>query len=162
MKIYHTLKLIGLFIGLFFYTRGYAQEEKGTPVEYKVIAEGTDSPIPLLQIVCYNKYFNLDYLPESFRKKYQLNEKSLYKKKMLVELFYADKKKEGLDKIELIGITESESKLVVEYKVINSTTTNDDKKLSPFLIVQVPKSKKEIKFVVNGLKQGKATKLYVD
>ena len=45
------------------------------PIEYKIIAEGTDSPIPELQIVCYNKYFNKDYLPADFRNKYNLDDK---------------------------------------------------------------------------------------
>ena len=154
--------LISILIGLFSFVKVYSQDKNLTKTEYKTIAEGTDSPIPDLQIVCFNKYFNKDYLPADFRKKYNLDDKTLYKKKMLVEIFQSDKNKKGFDKIELIGIKENDKKLVVEYNLVNSNTENDNKELSPFLIVQVPKSKKEIKFIVNGTELGKATELYVD
>ena len=130
-----------------------SQDETMTKVEYKTIAEGTDSPIAELQIVCFNKFFN---------KKYNLDEKSLFKKKMLIEIFHSDKEKKGLDKIELIGIKENNEKLIIEYNLVNSNTENDGEQLSPFLIVQVPKSKKEVKFIVDGTELGKATELYVD
>jgi len=154
MKIKIILMLLFLSFG-----NVYAQSENET--DYKIIAEGTDSPIPELQIVCYNKYFNQDYLPSNFRRKYKLNDKLLYKKKMLIEIFHSDKDKKGLDKIELIGIKESKKTLVVEYNVINSNTENDDKVLSPFLIIQVPKTKKELKVIANGIKSGKASKIYI-
>ncbi len=154
--------LTNILIGLISFLKAYSQDENLTKTEYKIIAEGTDSPIPELQIVCFNKYFNKDYLPADFRKKYNLDEKTLYKKKMLVEIFHSDKNKKGFDKIELVGIKENDKKLVIEYNLVNSNTENDDKELSPFLIVQVPKSKKEIKFVVNGTELVKATQLYVD
>ncbi|SFD41328.1 hypothetical protein [Algibacter pectinivorans] len=154
--------LLCFFLGFISFNRAYSQDEDLTKTEFKTIAEGTDSPIPDLQIVCFNKYFNKDYLPADFRKKYYLDDKTLYKKKMLVEIFQSDKNKKGFDKIELIAIKENDKKLVVEYNLVNSNTENDDKELSPFLIVQVPKSKKEIKFIVNGTELGKATELYVD
>ncbi len=142
--------------------RVHSQDENMTKAEYITIAEGTDSPIADLQIVCFNKYFNLDYLPADFRKKYNLDDKTLYKKKMLVQIFQSDKNKNGFDKIELIGIMENDKKLVVEYNLVNSNTENDDKELAPFLIIQVPKSKKEIKFIANGIELGKKTEVYVD
>ena len=140
----------------------HSQDENMTKAEYITIAEGTDSPIADLQIVCFNKYFNLDYLPADFRKKYNLDDKTLYKKKMLVQIFQSDKNKNGFDKIELIGIMENDKKLVVEYNLVNLNTLNDDKELAPFLIIQVPKSKKEIKFIANGIELGKTTEVYVD
>lgn len=133
------------FLGLISFSNVYSQDENLTKTEYKTIAEGTDSPIPELQIVCFNKYFNQDYLPADFRKKYNLDEKTLYKNKMLIEVFHSDKNKKGIDKIELIGIKENDKKLVFEYNLVNSNTENDNKELSPFLIVQVPKSKKRNK-----------------
>ena len=132
------------------------------PVEYKIIAEGTDSPIPELQIVCFNKYFNKDNLTTEFRKKYNLDDRKLYKKKMLIEIFQSDRNKKGIDKIELIGISENDIELIIEYNVVNSKSNNDDKQLSPFLIVQVPKSKKKMKFIANGIELGKAKDIYVD
>ncbi len=132
------------------------------PVEYKIIAEGTDSPIPELQIVCFNKYFNKDYLPADFRNKYNLDDKTLYKKKMLIEIFQSDKSQKGFDKIDLIGILENDKELIIKYNIVDSETDNDNKQLSPFLIIQVPKSKKKIKFIVNGIELGKATGIYVD
>jgi len=151
-----------LFYGLLSLSSIYSQDKNLTKTQYKTVAEGTDSPIPELQIVCFNKFFNKDYLSSSFRKKYNLDEKTLYKKKMLIEIFQSDKNKKGIDKIELIGIRENETKMVIEYNIINSNKENDDKQLSPFLIIQVPKSKKEIKFIVDGIELGKAKKLYVD
>lgn len=153
---------ISLFLGLFSSARVFSQDEKLTSIEYKIIAEGTDSPISELQIVCFNKYFNKDYLSPEFRKKYKLDEKTLYKKKMLIEIFLSDKIKNGLDKIDLIGISENNTELKIKYNVVNSDSNNDDKKLSPFLIVQVPKSKKKIKFIGNGVELGKVTDIYVD
>jgi hypothetical protein len=154
--------ILCFFLGFISLNRVFSQNENLTKTEYKTIAEGTDSPIPELQIVCFNKYFNKDYLSADFRKKYNLDEKTLYKKKMLIEIFHSDKNKKGFDKIELIGINEKDKKLVIEYNLVNSNTENDDMELSPFLIVQVPKSNKEIKFIVNGTELGIATKLYVD
>ena len=154
--------IISLSITIISFSKSYSQEKNLNEVEYSVIAQGTDSPLPDLQIVCFNKYFNKDYLPTDFRKRYSLNEKGLYKKKMLVELFHSDSGGEGLDKIELIGIQESDENLIVNYNLINSDTNNDDENLSPFLIVQVPKSKKDIKFILNGSELGAGTDLYVD
>lgn len=151
-----------LSLSLIFVSETYGQEENLNDVEYTIIAQGTDSPIPDLQIVCFNKYFNKDYLPKDFRKKYNLDERGLYKKKMLVELFHSDPDAKGLDKIELLGIQENDENLVVNYKIVNLNPENDAEQLSPFLIVQVPRSKKEIKFIVNGVEQGEGTDLYVD
>lgn len=156
------LVLISCIIGLISSGKVFSQTEKLNPVEHKVIAEGTDSPISELQIVCFNKYFNMDYLSADFRKKYNLEDKTLYKKKMLIEIFQTDKNKIGLDKIELIGVKENDERLVIEYNIVNSDSENDDRQLSPFLIVQVPKSKKKIIFMANGIELGKATELYVD
>ncbi|AFU69948.1 hypothetical protein P700755_003304 [Psychroflexus torquis ATCC 700755] len=154
--------MICFIIGLISSEKVFSQDEKLIQVEYKIIAEGTDSPIPELQIICFNKYFNKDYLPPNFLEKYNLNEKKLYKKKMLIEIFKTDKSKKGLDKIELVGIKEDDEKLLIEYNFVNSNIENDDKELSYFLIIQVPKSKKKITFIANGIELGKATEVYVD
>jgi hypothetical protein len=157
----NKIVFIALLIGLITSGKVFAQNEL-KPVEHKIIAEGTDSPITELQIVCFNKYFNKDYLSAEFRKKYNLDDKTLYKKKMLIEIFQSDKNKKGLDKIDLIGISENDTELVIEYNGVNSESDNDDKQLSPFLIVQVPKSKKKMKFIANGTELGNATDIYVD
>lgn len=161
-----TMKIKFLFASLILLiicvSASYSQEEDLKNVDYNIVAQGTDAPLPNLQIVCFNKYFNKDYLPTDFRKKYSLDEKSLYRKKMLVELFYTDTDGKGLDKIELVEIHESDKNLIVSYNLVNSDTTNDDEKLSFFLIAQVPKSKKDIKFVVNGSELEPGTNFYVD
>jgi hypothetical protein len=140
----------------------HSQDQKFSLVPATIIAEGTDSPIPNLQIVCYNKYFNQDYLPSSFREKYNLNRKDLYKDKMLIEIFRSDKENKGFDKIELIGITDEEATLTINYRLANSDQGNDGETLAPFVIVQVPKSKKAIRFLVDGVEQGKASKTYIN
>lgn len=156
----NKIVFIAILSGLITSGKVFAQN-KLKPVEHKIIAEGIDSPIPELQIVCFNKYFNKDYLTAEFRKKYNIDDKKLYKKKMLIEIFQSDKNKKGLDKIELIGISENDTELVIEYNVVNSKSDNDDKQLSPFLIVQVPKSKKKMKFIANGIELRKTTDIYI-
>lgn len=101
-------------------------------------------------------------MSSKFLAKYNLNDKKLYKRKILIEVFHSDNDKKGLDKIELIGVKETDKKLVVTYNVINSNTDNDDTAVSPFLILQLPKSKKEIKFIVNGNELAKGTEIYLD
>lgn len=163
MKIgINKYSIILTIIASFIYNNGYSQDGNLRKIEYTIVAEGIDSPIKDLQLVCYNKYFNLDSLPAEFREKNNLNEKGLYKKKMLIEIFRTDNDKKGLDKIELVGIRENEKNLVIEYNLVNSNENNDNQTLAPFLIVQVPKSKKAIKFIVDGIELGKGTKLYVD
>ncbi len=159
---YLTFNLNLILAICLFVNIGYSQSDKYTEVEYTVVAEGTDSPIKNLQIVCLNKFFNKDYLPSDFREKYNLNDKSLYKKKMLVEIFRADTKNEALDKIELLGIKQDDENIVIEYNFINSDKTNDNKTLNPFLIVQIPKSKKGIKFIVDGVENGSESDIYLD
>ena len=140
----------------------YSQDAHLKEVQYSLIAEGVDSPIPNLQIVCFNKYFNQDYLPKEFREKYNLDEKGLYKNQMLIEIFYTDTDNKGVDTIDLIKIKENTTTLVIEYNLVNRDKSNDDTALSPFLIVQVPKTKKAIKFIADGIELGKETALYVD
>lgn len=160
--ITRVFNLICIITFCFFTNLGFSQTNSYNNVEYKIVAEGTDSPIENLQIVCFNKFFNKDYLPSDFRQKYNLNDKDLYKKKMLVEIFRTNTH-DGLDKIHLKGIKENQDTLVVEYNFINSSKTNDDKKLNPFLIVQIPKSKKEVKFVVDGIDANSTEfEIYID
>lgn len=138
-----------------------SQNDKLTNVEYKVVAEGTDSPLKNFQVVCYNKYFNQEQLPVDFQIKYNLTDKILFKKKMLIEIFHSDTKNKGLDKIDFISIKESKNELFIAYNVVNSDKSNDNKPLAPFLIVQIPKSKKTIRFIVDGVELGKAKNLYI-
>ncbi|MEM9364219.1 MAG: hypothetical protein AAGA43_16375 [Bacteroidota bacterium] len=158
----NRILLMCCVVGLFLSGKVFSQVDTLNPFEYKIIAHGTDSPIPNLQIVCFNKYFNQDYLSANFRKKYNLDDKTLYKKKMLVQIFHSDKDKKGLDKIDLIRIKEDKKQLVIEYNVVNANLNNDDNQLSPFLIIQVPKSKKKIKFIADGVELGQGTEVYVD
>ncbi|MBW8245077.1 hypothetical protein K1F50_19890 [Muricauda oceani] len=155
-------KLFCVFYFCLFSNNGFSQSNDYKDVEYTVLAEGTDSPIENLQIVCFNKFFNKDYLPPDFREKYKLDDKSLYKKQMLIEIFRTNSIDNGLDKIHLKGIKESQDTLIIEYNFINSNEKNDRKKLSPFLIVQIPKSKKEVKFVVDGSDNKSMSEIYID
>lgn len=154
--------LFSCLIGIVFSCKVFSQNDTLSAVDYKIIAHGTDSPIPNLQIVCFNKYFNKDYLSADFRKKYNLDEETLYKKKMLVQIFHSDKDKKGLDKIDLVGIEEDDKEFVIKYNIVNTNPDNDDSQLSPFLIIQVPKSKKKIKFIADGVELGQGTEVYVD
>ena len=78
-----------------------SQNDRQTNVEYKIIAEGIDSPFENYQVVCFNKYFNLEQLPVTFQTKYNLTDKTLFQKKMLVEIFHSDIERKGFDKIDL-------------------------------------------------------------
>lgn len=161
-----NIKIItfNVFSILFFFcvVEAYSQERKLNMVEFTVIAEGLDSPIEDLQIVCFNKHFNMAYLPAKFRQKYNLNRKELFKKNMLIELFHSSNDKNNYVKIELIGIRESNNSIIVEYNLIKSEKIEEEKISNPFLIIQVPKSKKAMKFIVDGVEFSKTTKLYTD
>lgn len=139
-----------------------SQTDKLTNVDYEVIAEGIDSPFKNFQVVCYNKYFNLERLPIDFRTKYNLTDKKLFKKKMLVEIFYQDNENKGLDKIDLISIKENETEIFIEYNIVNSDKFSDHISLAPFLVVQVPKTRKAIRFIVDGVELGKTNDLYIN
>ncbi|GHA36212.1 hypothetical protein GCM10007103_17130 [Salinimicrobium marinum] len=60
--------IISLTLSFLFFNGIYAQEQNLQNILYTVIAEGTDSSIPNLRKVCFNKYFNKDYLPSDFQK----------------------------------------------------------------------------------------------
>ena len=49
-----------------FFSNAYSQNESLKNVEYSIIAEGIDSPFPDLQIVCFRKHFNLEFLSSEF------------------------------------------------------------------------------------------------
>lgn len=140
----------------------FGQDEKYTEIEYKIVAEGNDSPYENFQIVCFNKYFNLEQLPKEFRDKYDLANRQLFKKNMLVQLFYSDTGKQGLDKFKINEIKESPSEIVFDYSLVNSDVTNDTTVQSPFIIVQIPKNmKKRIRFIVNGKQQERGQEMYL-
>ena len=139
-----------------------SQNSSMSKVEYAIIAEGKDAIIPDLHITCFNKYFNQDYLSPDFRSRYNLNTKERYKKKMLVEIIRNDINKKGLDKIELIKVVENNESIIVEYKHINSDRTNDELNLCAFIIIQLPKSKKQIKFIADGIELSHAKDIYID
>ena len=96
------------------------------------------------------------------KSRYNLNTKELYKKKMLVEIFRNDINKKGFDKIELIKVVENNESIIVEYKHINSDRTNDELNLCAFIIIQLPKSKKQIKFIADGIELSHAKDIYID
>lgn len=155
-------RTILLFLLILSFNKNFAQESDFKDLEYTKIAEGTDSPIPDLQIVCFNKFFNKDYLPEKFQEKYNLTNRKLFKKKMLVEIFQSDINNEGIDKIEIVNLKESEDTILIEYNLVNENVQNDDKKLAPFIVLQIPKSKKNIKFIKDGVGLGQTKETYVE
>jgi hypothetical protein len=159
VKIVICVLVISIFMVC---SKSYAQNENLQNIKYSIIAEGTDSPISDNQIVCYNKYFNKDYLTAEFLEKYALNDKGLYKKKMLIELFHSDYDRKGIDQIEMVSLSSDDKTLILKYNLINSNKDNDNEVLAPFLIIQVPKSKKPIKFILNGIEKGKTSKVYID
>jgi len=139
-----------------------SQSDKQFNVDYKIIAEGTDSPFKNFQVVCFNKYFNLEQLPVAFQTKYNLTDKMLFQKNMLVEIFHSDTERKGLDKIDLVSIKENETELIIEYNLVNTDKSNDDKLLSPFLIIQIPKKKKNISYIIDGVRYGTTQNLYIN
>jgi hypothetical protein len=50
MKTKHFILLIIFIFGNIYLNKAFSQEENLKDVEFKIIAEGTDSPIPNLQI----------------------------------------------------------------------------------------------------------------
>ncbi|GAP44007.1 hypothetical protein TBC1_112166 [Lentimicrobium saccharophilum] len=147
---------------LFFSFDSFSQEQNFSNIEYSIIAEGNDSPFENYQIVCFNKYFNLEQLPTEFRDKYDLANPQLFKKKMLVQVFHIDTEKQGLDKFEINEIKESTSEIVFDYSLVNSDTENDSTIQAPFLIVQIPRNtKKRIRFIANGQELGKGKEMYI-
>jgi hypothetical protein len=140
----------------------FGQDQEYSEIEYTVVAEGNDSPFENYQIVCFNKYFNLEQLPSEFRDKYDLDNRLLFKKKMLVQLFYIDTEKQGFDKFEINEIKENSSEIIFDYSLVNSDVTNDSTVQAPFLIVQIPKNtKKQIRFIANGQELGKGNDMYI-
>ena len=154
--------LLIVILTLFIPFEAISQNEKLTTVDYEVIAEGIDSPFKNFQVVCYNKYFNIDRLPIDFQEQYNLTDKKLFKKKMLIEILYQDTENKGLDKIDLISIAENETEIFIEYNIVNSDKTSDQRSLAPFIVVQVPKTRKSIRFVADGVELGKTNDLYIN
>jgi hypothetical protein len=141
--------------------KAMCQNDKLSNVEYKIIAEGTDSPLENCQVVCFNKYFNMEQLPLAFQTKYNLTDKILFQKKMLVEIFHSDTERKGYDKIDLVNIEENDTEISIEYNLVNSDKSNDEKLLSPFLIIQIPKEKKNIVYIIDGVKYGTTNNVYI-
>ena len=81
---------------------------------------------------------------------------------MLIEIFYQDTENKGLDKIDLISIAENETEIFIEYNIVNSDKTSDQRSLAPFIVVQVPKTRKSIRFVADGVELGKTNDLYIN
>ncbi len=157
--VLQILATVSLSTGFF---SGYSQEVKPVDIPYTIIVEGTDSPIEQLSIICYNKYFNVEYLPVEFREKYELGDKAVYKGKILLEIFWVDTDNTGIDKIQLNSIRYIDKTIVIDYSVINSDSSNDEEVLAPFLIAQLPRSRHPVRFLVDGEEVGESTGVYVD
>lgn len=143
--------------------QGYAQVDESNKMDYRVIAEGTDSPISNLQTVCFNKYFNEAVLPEEFIRRYNLDIKSLYKKQMLIEIFKTVPDSSGIDKIEVVDVIDDGGTIIVSYNLLNSDSSNDEQHLAPFIIIQVPKLRKRgFKFIEDGVELAQPAKLFVN
>jgi len=155
-------KCFTVILAMFLNFNTWGQDLPMLKVKYAIFAEGKDAPTPNLHITCYNKYFNQDYLSADFSKMYNLNKKEPYKKKILMEIFRNDISKKGLEKIELVKVEENIKSLIIEYKFVNADTSNDEKSLSPFLIIQVPKSKEKVIFIADGVELSNAREIYVD
>ncbi|WP_420577037.1 hypothetical protein [Ekhidna sp.] len=128
-------------------------------VEYSIIAQGNKSPLNDVAMVCFNKYFNLESLSEEFRQANNLDDKSLYKKKMLIEIFLGERTR-GADSIKLTKIAQNDNELIVAYETIDSDTSDFDNR--PYLIIQIPKIKKSIVLFENGKQRGGQRELYID
>lgn len=134
-------------------------QENLTDIEYKIVAQGVNSPLNDVVMICYNKYFNLESLTNEFRRTNNLDDISLYKKKMIVEIFLGERTI-GADSIELTRIAQNNDELIIAYETIDSDTTNFSHR--PYLFIQIPKIKKKIVLFENGNQRGGQRKIYID
>ena len=58
-------------------------------------------------------------------------------------------------------IKENLSEIIVNYNIVNADSSNDATVQSPFIVVQIPKSKKIVRFIANGKELGKGQDLYI-
>ena len=89
---------IAVLIGLITSGKVLAQNEL-KPVEHKIIAEGTDSPIPELQIVCFNSILTKTIYLLNSEKNIILTTKHCTKRKCLSKYFNRTKIKKDLTKL---------------------------------------------------------------
>jgi len=133
----------------------------GKQVPYTIVALGYNSPLNDVSVVCYNKYFNLGMLPEKFRSENNLTDKP-YKKMMLVQIFLGERTK-NVNHIQLNSLTETDTEIILEYETKVKESTENTAKQNPYLILQIPKSKKAVSFVENGIHRGTTgTKIYMN
>ena len=155
------MKNIILTLFSFLITFSVIAQENTQDIDYRIIATGPDSPFNSLKIVCFNKYFNLERTKTSFRQKYGLDDKSLYKKKMLAQIF-CGLNDVGYDKILVNSISESATTIFIDYAFVNESKDNDNEDIRPFTIIQLAKSKKQIVFVENGVIHETGSKIYIN
>jgi len=134
-------------------------QENLTDLEYKIIAQGTNSPLNDVATVCFNKYFNLESLTAEFRQANNLDDKTLYKKTMTVEIFLGERTN-GADSIKITKIAQNDTELIIAYETVDSD--ENDFSNRPYIIVQLPKIKKSIVLFENGKQRGGQRELYID
>lgn len=83
------------------------------------------------------------------------------KKKMLVEIFLGERTK-GEEEIKLNQVTENSYELIVDYEIIIGEIDTDSNPGNPYLIIQIPKSKKQFVFIENGQRRTAGQQLYID
>jgi len=133
----------------------------GKEVSYTIVAQGFNSPLNDVSVVCYNKYYNLDMLPEKFRSDNNLEDKP-YKKMMLIQIFLGERTKD-VNHIKITSLTETEAEITLEYDTAIEESTDTTAKQNPYIILQIQKSKKPVSFIENGVHRGSTgTRIYMN
>jgi hypothetical protein len=80
---------------------------------------------------------------------------------MLVEIFLGERTSDAVE-IKLNRVIENSQELIVDYEIITGEIDTDDAPGNPYLIIQIPKSKKQIVCIENGQRRTAGQKLYFD
>lgn len=144
-----------IFIGLLFCaTYCFAQEKAPSGGEYilkefTIVSSGKESPQnSKLLIICYNKHFNKNKFKPDFIKSNRLDQIN-YKQNMAVEIFLGQVEEKVVN-LKVDKIEENSTQIKVYYSFEISKSTEASNKSTPFVIVETPKSRKQIVFFENG------------
>jgi hypothetical protein len=134
---------------------------QSTPKPFTVVASGDVGPERRkIALVAFNKYYNLELHPASFRSDYNLDTID-YKKNYTVQLYMGELYGIG-HKLTLDSIIETDNLVEVSYSFIQATAIDSNRTTRPFLIATTPKvKKKEFVFIENGIRGGKPVNQYV-
>lgn len=116
--------------------------------DFTIVSTGTETPqSSKLLIICYNIQFNKDKFNSDFIKTNRLDQIN-YKKNMAVEIFLGQVKEKVIN-LKVDKIEENDTRINVYYSFEISKSSETSNKLTPFVIVETPKSSKQVIFYEN-------------